>query len=75
MKKSVFAGVMLGGLLFTTGGAYAADEQEQNNAEVDQIVSMCEDKYATVSDEDEKTRLIDQCVDSQLNPSETKSDD
>lgn len=77
MKKSLISGLMLGGLLFTFGGAYAADEQEQPNVDVDQVIAMCEDKYSTeaVSDENERTRLIDQCIDSQLNPGKAKSDE
>ena len=77
MRKSVFAGVILGGLLFTVTGAFAADEQEQNDVDVDQVIAMCEDKYATesVSDENERTRLIDQCIDSKLNPGKAKTDE
>jgi len=76
MRKSLFAGVMLGGLLVTAGGVFAADEQEQS-VDVDQVIAMCEDKYATasVSDENERTRLIDQCIDSKLNPGKNKSDE
>lgn len=77
MKKFVVAGVMFGGLLFCAGVTFAADEQEQSGVDVDQVISMCEDKYATasVSDENERTRLIDQCIDSQLNPGKAKSDE
>jgi hypothetical protein len=77
MRKLLIAGVIFGGLSFNVGNAIAADDQEQSNVDVDQVIAMCEDKYATasVSDENERTRLIDKCIDSQMNPGKAKSDE
>jgi 4'-phosphopantetheinyl transferase EntD len=76
MRKLFLAGVMFGGLL-TAGCVFAADEQaQQDGVDVDQVIATCEDKYATasVSDDNERNRLIDQCIDSQLNPDKTQTE-
>lgn len=78
MKKSLFASAVLVGLLSLLGVAYAADEeQDQKSVDVDQVVSMCEEQYSAESyaDENERNRLIDQCIESHLNAGQNKGDE
>ena len=77
MKKIILASaVLVGAVLF--GAAFAQDqEQEQESIDVDKVIAMCEDQYSTetYSNENERNRLIDECIEKQLNAGKVQSDE
>ena len=75
MKKIIFASaVLIGSLLL--GSAFAQD-QEQEGVDVDKVIAMCEEQFSveSYSDENERNRLIDECIEKQLNSGKPQSDE
>ncbi|MGD8591437.1 MAG: hypothetical protein PVF82_01315 [Gammaproteobacteria bacterium] len=76
MKKIVLASaVLLGSLLL--GSAFAQDDQDQEGVDVDKVIAMCEEQFSveSYSDENERNRLIDECIEKQLNSGKPQSDE
>ena len=77
MKKIIFASaVLIGSLLL--GSAFAQDQdQEQEGVDVDKVIAMCEEQFSveSYSDENERNRLIDECIEKQLNSGKPQSDE
>lgn len=76
MKKLPIVVGFLAAIVF--GGAFAQDQEQQAEpADADQIATMCEEKYSTesYSDENERNRLIDECIDTNLNSGKPQSDE
>lgn len=70
MKILIITSAILIGSLFNV--AFAQEEQE---IDVDQVIAMCEEKFSveTYSDENERNRLIDECIEEQLNAGKGQS--
>jgi hypothetical protein len=74
MKNLIVASaVLLGSLLSSVSFA----QEEEQAIDVDQVVAQCEDKFSTetYTDENERNRLIDECIENNLNAGKTKSDE
>ena len=73
MKILLIAGAVLAGSFFT---AVVAQEQEQT-VDVDQVIAMCEEQFTPESyaDENERNRLIDECIENQLDSGKVQSDE
>lgn len=65
MKKLLVASAVLVGSLLVG----VASAQEEQDIDVDKVIAMCEDQFSaeTYSDENERNRLIDECIENQLN--------
>jgi hypothetical protein len=75
MKKIILASAILfGSVLFS---AAFAQDQEQEGVDVDKVIAMCEEQFSveTYSDENERNRLIDECIENQLNTGKPQSDE
>jgi hypothetical protein len=72
MKTLLIAGAVLAGCFVTMAIA-----QEEQDIDVDQVIAQCEDKFSaeTYSDENERNRLIDECIENQLNSGKVQSDE
>lgn len=75
MKKLLLASAVLVGSVLL-GVAFAQDE-EQQAMDVDKVIAMCEEQFSpeTYSDENERNRLIDECIENQLNAGKAQSDE
>lgn len=74
MKKLLVASaVLFGSLLLSV--AFAQDEQQA--VDVDQVIAMCEEQFSaeTYTDENERNRLIDECIEKQLNAGKGQADE
>lgn len=73
MKKLLIAGALLAGSFLTV----AVAQEEEQNIDVDKVIAMCEDQYTMESypDENERNRLIDECIENQLNAGKVQSDE
>ena len=67
-KVTIASSVLIGILLMGFGFAYAQD-QDQQDVDVDQVIAKCEEQNTAESnpDENERNRLIDECIEKQLN--------
>jgi len=73
MQKIVVASaVLIGSLLLSVAFA-----QEEQAIDVDQVIAMCEEQFSaeTYTDENERNRLIDECIENQLNAGKGQSDE
>ena len=54
-----------------------AQEQDQESADVDQVVAMCEEQFTEDSypDVNERNQLVEECIESKLNSDNTKTDE
>lgn len=73
MKKLLVAGAILAGSLLSVAFA----EEEEQAVDVDKVIAMCEDQFTTESypDENDRNRLIDECIENQLNAGKATSDE
>ncbi len=74
MKKLLVASaVLFGSLLLSV--AFAQDEQQA--VDVDQVIAKCEEQFSaeTYTDENERNRLIDECIEKQLNAGKGQADE
>lgn len=73
MKKLLIAGALLAGSFLTV----AVAQEEEQNIDVDKVIAMCEDQFTmeTYPDENERNRLIDECIENQLNAGKVQSDE
>jgi hypothetical protein len=56
--------------------AAVAQEQEQT-IDVDQVIAQCEEQFSPENypDENERNRVIDECIENQLNSGKVQSDE
>ncbi|MFN2302850.1 MAG: hypothetical protein ACK2TV_03880 [Anaerolineales bacterium] len=73
MNKLLIAGAVLVGSFLT---AAVAQEQEQT-IDVDQVIAQCEEQFSPENypDENERNRVIDECIENQLNSGKVQSDE
>jgi hypothetical protein len=73
MKTLLIAGALLAGSFLTV----AVAQEEEQNIDVDKVIAMCEDQFTmeTYPDENERNRLIDECIENQLNAGKVQSDE
>ena len=73
MKKFLVASaVLVGSLLISVAFA-----QEEQAIDVDQVIAMCEEQFSaeTYADENERNRLIDECIENQVNAGKGQSEE
>jgi hypothetical protein len=75
VKKILAASIVLVGSVLLSV-AFAQD-QEQEEVDVDRVIAMCEDQFnvESYSDENERNRLIDECIEDQLNAGKAQSEE
>jgi hypothetical protein len=73
MKTLLIAGALLAGSLLSV----AVAQEEEQDIDVDKVIAMCEDQFTmeTYPDENERNRLIDECIENQLNAGKVQSDE
>ena len=72
MKKLIVASSILFGSFLSVAFA-----QEEQAIDVDQVIAMCEEQFSaeTYSDENERNRLIDECIEKQLNSGKPQAEE
>ena len=70
--------IVIAAVLMFMLGIAIAEEQAKSTPDIDEVIALCEGKYNSeeYNDENELTRLYDECVDSMVNQAQAapKSD-
>ncbi|WP_455205242.1 hypothetical protein [Kaarinaea lacus] len=74
MKKVLLAILVLAVSMLSVA---FAQEQDQEPADVDQVVAMCEEQFTEEAypDVNERNQLVEECIENKLNKGNTKTEE